>query len=689
MNTQKLKCPQLLVTTTTMLLLFGCTSTPEKKEDNFSVPSSFLQTDSTNKNKYEKPAEVKKVQPTYSETQISTLGSIRPGSSLLIQLPEFENDEPISLSLNEMALPQLAHYVFGELLNLSYVMSPEVESMTQKVALNLSKNIAPKELFEITRQVLAQQNVSVYTKDNIVYLSQSTNTAGNRSVGIGANLSDLPEGGDQIVQLVPYTFNSVRGITNITSKLTGAQVFPDTTNRLLVVEGSRADVERTLQIVKMLDVPHARGRDVRLLSLVYLSPEEMIKQVGELLQAEGLQLGEDLQLVALNRLNSVVVYAASTVLAERVSMWAQKLDVASGGEVMRFYVYRPQYAKADEMVQAVQGLLQGAAAAGPNRSSGAQNAGATGQGQSQSSSGGAQSGAPASANLGQGLRLTVDKAQNAILVNATPSRYQEVYSLLQQMDRLPGQVAMQVMIVEKDITDQQSAGFGAISYNSADDKANTANASFDGVNGKFSFGIFNGDWNTTFNLINKQSDTKVLSRPYLIVKDGEGASINAGDQVPIITGQSNNDETPGIIRNQVQYRSTGISFSVTPTINADGLVSLEVTSDTSAAVPLSADAAVPTPVIRNRSLTTSVMVGSGQTVVLGGLIKEDLKDSDSKVPFFGDLPLLGKLFQYKGNDISRTELLIIITPRIVRSTSEMDEFGQKLGELYSFPVEQK
>lgn len=689
MNTQNLKCSRLLATSATMLLLFGCSSTQETKEDKFSVPSSFLQTGAKSKNKSERPENVKKAQPKYSETQISTLGTVRAGSSLLIQLPAFESDEPISLSLNEMALPQLAHYVFGELLNLSYVVSPEVESMTQKVALNLSKNITPKELFEITRQVLAQQNVSVYTKDNIVYLSQSTNTAGNRSVGIGAQLSDLPEGGDEIVQLVPYTFNSVRGITNITSKLTGAQVYPDTTNRLLVVEGNRADVERTLQIVKMLDVPHARGRDVRLLSLVYLSPEEMIKQVGELLQAEGLQMGEDLSLVALNRLNAVVVYAASTVLAERVSMWAQKLDVASGGETMRFYVYRPEYAKADEMVQAVQGLLQGAA--GANRSSGAQSgAGGSGQGGAQSSAtGGAAAGSAASASLGQGLRITVDKAQNALLVHATPSRYQEVYSLLQQMDRLPGQVAMQVMIVEKDITDQQSVGLGDVTYDSSVNKESGGKGSFSAIDGKFSFGIFNGGWNTTFNLINSQSDTKILSRPYLIVKDGESASINAGDQVPIITGQSNNDETPGIIRNQVQYRSTGISFSVTPTINADGLVSLEVSSDTSSAVPLKEGAAVATPVIRSRNLTTSVMVGSGQTVVLGGLIKEDLKDSDSKVPLFGDLPLLGKLFQYKGNGISRTELLIIITPRIVRSTAEMDEFGRKIGELYSFPIEQK
>ena len=84
-----------------------------------------------------------------------------------------------------MALPQLTHYVFGELLGLSYVVAPEVEAMTQKVALNLTTDVKPKDLFEITRQVLAQQGVDVYTKSNIVYLSKASNSAGNRSVGIG------------------------------------------------------------------------------------------------------------------------------------------------------------------------------------------------------------------------------------------------------------------------------------------------------------------------------------------------------------------------------------------------------------------------------------------------------------------------------------------------------------------------
>ena len=683
MTKQFIKPAGMLVTTSLLTLLAGCSSTTKPENtDGFVVPASFLEQTKAEKAKSEAPEATKQAQPRYSETQIGTLGGIRSGASLLVQLPEFSSDEPVKIALNEMPLPQLAHYIFGEVLKLSYVMAPDIETMTQQAALNLNTDVAPKELFEITRQVLAQQGVDVYTKANIVYLAKAQNSAGNKSVGIGAQLSDLPESGEQIVQLVPYTFNSVRGITNITSKLTGAQVYPDTTNRLLVVEGSRADVERTLQIVKMLDVPNARGRDVRLLSLVFLSPDEMIKQVGELLQAEGLQLGEDLSLVSLPRLNSVVVYAASSVLADRVSMWAQKLDVASGGEAMRFYVYRPEYAKADEMVQAVQGLMQNNSAAqrGNNTASGS-------NGQGGNSNASSSSPSPV-ASVGQGLKITVDKAQNALIVHATPSRYQEIYSLLQQMDRLPGQVAMQVMIVEKDITDQQSAGFSAITYNSEDTRANSGNATFDGVNGKFSFGIFNGDWNTTFNLISKQTDTKVLSRPYLIVKDGESAAISAGDQVPIITGQSNSDETPGIIRNQVQYRSTGISFTVTPTINADGLVSLVVASDTSAAVPLTADAAIPTPTIRNRSLTTSVMVGSGQTVVLGGLIKEDLKNIDSKVPFFGKIPLIGKLFQYKDDGVTRTELMIIITPRIIRNTSEMDEFGRKLGELYSFPVEQ-
>ena len=299
MTKQFLKPAGMLVTTSLLTFLAGCSSTAKPENtDGFVVPASFLEQSKAEKAKSEAPEATKQAQPRYSETQIGTLGGIRSGASLLVQLPEFSSDEPVKIALNEMPLPQLAHYIFGEVLKLSYVMAPDIETMTQQAALNLNTDVAPKELFEITRQVLAQQGVDVYTKANIVYLAKAQNSAGNKSVGIGAQLSDLPESGEQIVQLVPYTFNSVRGITNITSKLTGAQVYPDTTNRLLVVEGSRADVERTLQIVKMLDVPNARGRDVRLLSLVFLSPDDMIKQVGELLQAEGLQLGEDLSLVS-------------------------------------------------------------------------------------------------------------------------------------------------------------------------------------------------------------------------------------------------------------------------------------------------------------------------------------------------------------------------------------------------------
>lgn len=675
----------LSLTILSMLLLNGCATTEEKQKDAFKVPSSFLKSGNAAKPENEAPDAVERKQNTFNEVKISGLGNIPASAALLVQLPKFSSDEPLTVAANELPLPQLAQYIFGELLELSYVMSPDVEAMTSQVALNLQTEVTPKELFEIGRQLMTSQGVELYTKNNIVYLAKAAGTGSNKSVGIGGQLSDLPESGEQIIQLVPYTFNSVRGISNITSKLTAAQVFADTQNRLLVIEGSRSDVERTLQIVRMLDVPDAKGRDVRLLSMVFLSPDEMIKQVGELLKAEGIIQGEDLAMVALPRLNSVVVYAASPVLADRVSMWAQRLDVASGGESTRFFVYRPQYAKAEEMIQSVQALLSGTGANSSGRPSTGGSTANPATGQSQSS-GGASPSATAAA---QGIRVSVDKPQNALIVQATPSRYQEIYSLLQQMDRLPGQVAMQVMIVEKDITDEQSLGFGDLKYDSTANKPQSANATLSPNGGTINFGIIDGDFSTTLNMINKQTDTKVLSRPYLIVKDGESAAINSGDQIPIITSQSNNDLTPGTIRNQVQYRSTGISFSVTPTINAGGLISLEVTSETSKAEDLSANSDLPSPTIKNRSLTTSVMIESGKTVILGGLIKEDLTDGDSKVPLFGDIPLLGKLFQYKSNKVSRAELMIIITPRIVRSTSEMEEFGQKLSELYSFPVDQK
>ena len=122
------------------------------------------------------------------------------------------------------------------------------------------------------------------------------------------------------------------------------------------------------------------------------------------------------------------------------------------------------------------------------------------------------------------------------------------------------------------------------------------------------------------------------------------------------------------------------------TINADGLVSLNISQETSNSEAAGQGELALAPVIVSRSITTSVLAENGQTVVLGGLIQDTLSTNDNKVPFLGSIPIIGRLFQSEGESTGRTELMVMITPRIIKETSELDAFGQKLTELYSFPV---
>ncbi|WP_449359196.1 type II secretion system protein GspD, partial [Alishewanella longhuensis] len=146
-------------------------------------------------------------------------------------------------------------------------------------------------------------------------------------------------------------------------------------------------------------------------------------------------------------------------------------------------------------------------------------------------------------------------------------------------------------------------------------------------------GAFQGDWRVNLNFIETRTNVKVLSRPYIIVRDGESATINSGRQVPVLVESVSSDVNLGVTRNTIQYRNTGINLSVTPTINAEGLVSLEISQETSNAESAGQGELALAPVITSRSINTSVLALNGQTVVLGGLIQDNLSENDNNVPF--------------------------------------------------------
>ena len=658
----------MLVSST--LFLSGCVSTSEEpfpidaSDQSFEVKPSVLASDSYTKETVQKKAPQKEKSKSFQAHNLNGLKTLVdvdiPSPN---EIPTFASDKTVSVAVDEIGLVDFIHLVYGDLLNVDYVISPDVEKNREKVILNLQQPVQQSELFVISRNLLGERDIQVTSKDNIVYFSKKGKSKKSESaIGIGATLEDIPDVSGHIIQLIPYTYNSSSGIRKIAAKLSDATIFSYDEQKLMIVEGTRDEVMRVQRLVQMLDVPAIKGRDIRLLNLVYVQAGELKSLLTDILKEESIRVGSsgDTAMVAIPNQNSLIVYSSNHVIGQRVVDWARKLDKPAIGDKPQFYIFRPRYSKAEDINEALSNFMNDGGVSDNSGDSGSKASGAL-------------------ANYK--MTVSVDKVQNSLLINATPKDYHDLLNLLEKLDRLPGQIALDVTIAEVDLTDDFKAGITSLVADSSKNYKDKGTASIDPFAGTISLEGFSGAFNISLEMLQSKTDVKVLSRPYLVVQDGQSASINSGKQVPVQTGETVTDGGNKTV--EIQYRSTGINLSVTPTINADGIVALKVSQSVSNTADGPTDL---NPIITNRSVSTQVMVGDGQTAILGGLVQENKSKGRNGVPFFSDIPLIGPAFKGNKESFTRSELVILITPQILRSTSDLDQFAESVNDVFSFPI---
>lgn len=662
------------------LALSGCmtTGTEDVNADDYDhfnlAPSSLKTSKETNKEETVKSkeniVEVTPKQKEFSEQAWPSLPQVSgQGVELLQSAPSFADEsKQLTVSVNEMVVSEFIHHIYGDLLDLDYAIDSKVEQMREKVVLRLQKTVSPLDLYQLAGSLLKENKVAIISKDNILYFQkENRQDKSNKAVGIGRSVSDIPSSPGTLVQLVPYVYNSSSTIRRIVGQLSNVSVSDIQEQKLLILEGTRDEIIRALQVVNMLDVPSAKGRDIRYLTMVYTSPSEMIQLITDILKNEGIDVGAngDVAIVPITRQNSMIVYSSSPKIGQRVSMWAKKLDKPEEGAKSRFYIYRPKFSKADNIHEALSQFITGGNSSVSNTASDT----------------GSKVKSNTSIAQNDEFKIAVDSVQNSLLIQATPQQYFEVLSLLEQLDQLPPQVALDVAIAEFDISDNFTAGISKLLIDSTKNKSSQGTLSFDPFGGGFSLSGVWGVGELDFSMVSEKAKSRVLSRPYLVVQDGESASITAGKQVPVQTGTETTDG--GNTTTTIQYRSTGVSLNVTPTINADGLVSLTISQSVSNSEPGPGDL---NPIITDRSLNTAVLVGNGQTAILGGLIQNNDANRGNSIPLFGDLPLIGNLFKSKADSFSRSELVIMITPKILKNSTDLDDFTTSVQGLFSIPV---
>jgi general secretion pathway protein D len=674
-----------------LFFFVGCSSTEDKQsevDNTLTVDKSFL----------------KGTNSTFRQSDVAQNNIHRTGESSLEVLPplnrsdvffkssqlavNFSDTALVSVAANDMPLALFIQYVYSDLLKVNYLLSPDARNVQQKVTLNLKDNISQRKLFTIAETVLAERGLRLKYNDNVYLISKiKQNSKSATQVGMGRTSDTIPQGNRKILQVVPILYGIKVSIKNTIEQLADVAITIDVKQSALFISGDYSNVVRALELVQLLDSPANRGRHIGVVKLIYSSPDIYLQQLSTLLENEGVPNSintpgnNNLVFVPLPQIGAVAIFSATKELLDRVTFWTKILDKPSEGDVKQYFVFHPQFARAQDIGESLTPLISAktnAVAAKITTTANANQKDSQGNRSGQLSKSSRKTGA-----ANNELAFVVDERSNALIFYTTGTEYRNIIPLINRLDVLPKQVMLDIVVAEVLLTDNFKFGVKwAIENNSL--TGGTLGA-VSAAEGGFSF-ILNNSQGETMQAAFSQDDTnvKILSNPSILVRDGVTATLDIGTDIAIVDSTTEGFEDTSRVTTSNSYRKTGIRISVTPTINAKGVVIMDIEESISNEVESTATAGG-NPNIFERNLVTAVVAESGQTIILGGLIDEKTTIIENKVPGLGDLPLLGHLFKSQSDKTTKTELVLMVTPKVISRADQwgsiMSSFEQKLDKL--------
>ena len=490
----------------------------------------------------------------------------------------------------------------------------------------------------------------------------------------------------------------------------GSIVRADDARRIIMLSGTSQEIASVMEAIAIFDVDTMKGMSFALVPVRSSQPTVIAAELKTIFASdrEGSAAGM-VHFLPNNRLRAILVITPQRQYLARAETWVRRLDAQAEGTEKQFFTYSVQNRRADELVSALQAMFANEAGARPGNatrnvappyqeanvhSNQLQPASQSFQGSPGTPFGGAKGSAgpparPSSAPAGpspgpaltlggdqtggdQRIKIAADGPKNAVLIEATPADYRRIMKVISALDVMPNQVLIEATIAEVSLNDELKLGVRWFlerknaNYTFTDAATGAVSSVFPG----FSYALAAANLSATLNTLNQITDVNVISSPSLTVMDNGTATLQIGDQVPITTQSAASVLGAGApVINSVSYRDTGVILTITPRINESGRVLLEIEQEVSTVVPTSSSG-IDSPTIRQRRIKTSVVVNNGEALALGGMIQESKTLGRTQVPILGDLPIVGNAFKQKDNKYGKTELIIIITPRVMRNLDE-------------------
>lgn len=601
-------------------------------------------------------------------------------------------DELVDAALAPQSIPSFVSTVFDGLLKTPYTMTPDVAARTEIIAGGTGGTISKRALFRLTQQALKQYGVEVYINGGFVTVGNPQASQAGAAVTRDRN---LPTSGGRVVQFFPVQtidVNSLQALlTDLFPNLQGARITPDPLTNSLLISGPGREVAQVVRTLREIDQPRFAGAEVLRVQPVYWSADNLAASLEQTLTAEGFVVsrtaaaGRSIVILSFPTANQILVFAREPELLARARYWVDTLDQpASLGDKASSFVYTVRNTDATSLGQLALGQtptqatpaapvgVPGTIAAGGQNGLGQTNTAAP------TSTGVTSQGAGASGQF-LGGRLLTDPGSNRIIFTGTASDYAQLVTLLEQLDTPAPQVVIEVMIAEVTLTDSTSLGVNLQGTDVRGDGLLTGSTESLGLGSSGLITTFVGpDFRASLNALASNNRVNILQRPQLVVRSGGSARFQVGTDVPIITSQRATDTSQTgngtDVLQSVQYRQTGVILDVKPVVYGNR-VDIQISQENSSAGE--APEGISSPTILNRSLTTQIAITDGWTGVLGGLIGNNYNKVNTGVPFLKDIPVVGSAFQTNRTSGDRTEILVLITPYIVRGDEDMADFAER------------
>lgn len=651
----------------------------------------------------------------------------------------------VSLKFEQAPVTEVVHAVLGDILQLPYLINQPVSGA---LTIHTQSPLPRDKVLPVLEAVLQANGLAMVRDAAGVFHVGKPETLRGVAPSLGNAGGALPPG--QNLVIVPLQFVGAAEMAEILKPVAPAEAFVriDGTRNLLVLAGSRAQVEGWMDIVSTFDVDILKGMSIGLFPLKHGSVSEVDAALKSLLggaaqrggttppkapgnastapggtagsaqqppaEASALELpgplGSMVKVVAIERLNALLVISPRAHYLDLAREWIEKFDQPrDGGNEPHLYVYPVQNGSATHLAGLLNGIFGGQTAqVGRSTDSGVapglqggmlgnRNTGMNtntlgtgslggGLGSLGALGSGNQQAQPQTAQvvLANNVRVVADEVNNALLIYAPRAEYTKIESALRRLDIAPTQVLIEATILEVSLKDDLKYGLqwyfegsgGRNGWNGIGVLNSARTGAIAASQPGFSYSIVNqvGQVRAVLNALAEKSLINVISSPSVMVVDNHTAAIHVGDQQPIQSAQTTTDG--GNTTTSIQYKDTGVMLSVTPSVNAGGMVAMNINQTVTDVGDI--DVATGQRSFLQRQVSSRVAVRSGESIVLGGLIKDNTSRGRSGVPWLQDIPLIGSAFSTTTDSGVRTELLVMLTPRVVQSDAEVRQVGDEL-----------